>query len=285
MFTRCTLLVTAALVIVSHVAALNILSYNIQHGAGFDQQVNLSRQAQVIIASGADLVALQEVDNRTRRTHDVDQTQQLSQLTSLPFYSYGKMRNFEGGGYGIAIVSRFRILKTEIFHYHLPNETARAGTEPPARCDVYKMRDYCQGALAVLVQVPNQDETPVWFVTTHLGLEGVQLNETKQFLNEFMPRLQKVAAPGTTVPVILTGDFNSVPNDPNHQLLRDKGFADAWQQCGDGPKDEGFTFNSEKPFERIDFVYYTGMTTQPKCKLATVPNTMASDHRPVLVKL
>ena len=47
---------------------LTLLSYNIHSGVGLDGVLDLGRIADVIAASGADLVALQEVD-RHRRAH------------------------------------------------------------------------------------------------------------------------------------------------------------------------------------------------------------------------
>ena len=62
---------------------LRILTYNIQHGAGADGTVDLERQAAVIQRLKPDLVALQEVDDRTQRTKNVDQTAELGRLTNL----------------------------------------------------------------------------------------------------------------------------------------------------------------------------------------------------------
>jgi hypothetical protein len=53
---------------------LRVLCYNIHHGRGTDDKVDLPRQAEVIRALKPDLVALQEVDYKTRRTGGVDQT-------------------------------------------------------------------------------------------------------------------------------------------------------------------------------------------------------------------
>lgn len=40
------------------------MTYNIQSGSGFDLQYNLTRQAQVMRDAHAEIIALQEVDNR-----------------------------------------------------------------------------------------------------------------------------------------------------------------------------------------------------------------------------
>ena len=85
---------------------LRILTYNIQHGAGADGTVDLERQAAVIRRLKPDLVALQEVDDRTQRTKNVDQSTELGRLTDL-HVRFAHQLDFEGGRYGQAILSRF----------------------------------------------------------------------------------------------------------------------------------------------------------------------------------
>ena len=54
------------------------MSYNIHHGEGIDRRLDLERIAAVIADSGADIVALQELDQSTRRTGGVAQTEVLA---------------------------------------------------------------------------------------------------------------------------------------------------------------------------------------------------------------
>ena len=62
---------------------LRVLSYNIHHGAGIDGKLDLPRIAGVITAVNPDLVALQEVDRKTRRTKQQDQPAMLAKLTGM----------------------------------------------------------------------------------------------------------------------------------------------------------------------------------------------------------
>ena len=86
--------------------SLRVLTYNIHHGEGTDGKVDLARIAKVIAAADPDLVALQEVDNKTKRTGGVDQTAELAKLTKT-HGKFGKAIDFEGGGYGQAILSKY----------------------------------------------------------------------------------------------------------------------------------------------------------------------------------
>jgi endonuclease/exonuclease/phosphatase family metal-dependent hydrolase len=140
----------------------------------------------------------------------------------------------------------------------------------PAECAVPETADYCQGAVAVLVETP----APLWFVTTHLGLQ-CESYESVQLIS-FLKSLQLAQ----DVPLIVTGDFNSVPTSIAVTTML-TATADAWQMCGEG---NGFTFNSSSPFERIDYHFIASTTSVDIQCNATVPVTEASDHRPVLVE-
>ena len=86
-------------------APLRVLSYNIHHGRGTDGVVDLERIAGVIRGSAADVVVLQEVDDRTERTGRIDQTAELGRLTGL-HAEFGRQIDYQGGRYGQAILSR-----------------------------------------------------------------------------------------------------------------------------------------------------------------------------------
>lgn len=56
-----------------------------------------------------DLVALQEVDQKTGRSSGIDQAAELGHLTGM-HWVFGKAMDYQGGGYGLAVLSRFPIL-------------------------------------------------------------------------------------------------------------------------------------------------------------------------------
>lgn len=91
------------------VTSLRILSFNIHHVEGTDGKIDLPRQAKVIQDSNADLVCLQEVDDRTGR---VDQTARLAELTGF-HGEFVHQLDFSGGRYGQAVLSRYPISEAE----------------------------------------------------------------------------------------------------------------------------------------------------------------------------
>ena len=82
---------------------LKVMSYNIHHGEGIDRRLDLERIAAVIADSGADIVALQELDQSTRRTGGVAQTEVLAHHLGM-HHQFAKALHFQGGAYGLAVL-------------------------------------------------------------------------------------------------------------------------------------------------------------------------------------
>lgn len=84
---------------------LRILTYNIQHGAGMDDVVNLDRQAAVIQNALPDVVGLQEVDSVVKRSGKIDETGYLAKTLGM-YGTFGPAIPLTGGKYGVAILSK-----------------------------------------------------------------------------------------------------------------------------------------------------------------------------------
>src|SRR5918911_408222 len=177
---------------------LRVMTYNIQHGAGTDQKLNLPRIAEVINREHPDLVGLQEVDRGVERTGRVDEIVELARLTGMD-YAFAHNLNYQGGQYGVAVLSRFPILSIDHRRYLNTREAAR------------------RGFVRVEVEVRGRR---VSFVTTHLDWqhEDGRLYEARQLLDAL------ATVPG---PVVVTGDFNEEPRGGAYQLTLKSGFADA----------------------------------------------------------
>src|SRR5690606_28222019 len=94
------------------VKKLVTLTYNIHHGAPENStEVNLNNIAAVIRKSGAELVALQEVDVNVPRSGNVDQAKVLAKLLDMHYY-FSKSIDYSGGEYGVAILSKYPLTNT-----------------------------------------------------------------------------------------------------------------------------------------------------------------------------
>ncbi|MEO8578014.1 MAG: endonuclease/exonuclease/phosphatase family protein, partial [Gemmatimonadales bacterium] len=241
--------------------ALRVLVYNIHAGKDAKGVDNLVRVARIVRDTKADIVLLQEVDKGTTRSGNVDQVAELKRLTGYNGV-FGKTLDYQGGDYGIAILSRWAITNDTLIH--LP-------VEPPQfRSNVsYEPR----GALRVVIQSP-------------LGLLRV-VNTHIDASREDTYRLQEAktliaiggALRDSTGTTFIGGDFNSEPESAVVALFAPAGWKDGFRECGKG---SGLSYPDDVPVKRIDYLMMTGAT---RCSFAEVLNTNASDHLPVLFRV
>ena len=110
---------------------LRILAYNIHHGAGNDEKLDLERIARLVHSLDPDLVALQEVDDRTERTGRVDQAAELGRLTGMA-WAFGSFMDYEGGRYGMAVLSALPFAESRNHRHDRP--LVRSGVVRPIQC-------------------------------------------------------------------------------------------------------------------------------------------------------
>ena len=228
---------------------VRVLCYNVHHCEGTDGKLDLPRIARVIRAADPDLVALQEVDDRTKRADGVDQTAELARLTGL-HATFGKAIDFQGGGYGQAVLARFPIREASV--HPLPGTPGREK----------------RVALEVRLTIDGRDLS---FVTTHLDHQIAAERESQAVeLNELFV--------GAARPVILAGDLNASADS--------RAFATLTAKWADATAGKGLlTIPVDKPAKQIDHVLFRP-AGRFRVVSAVVPNEpVASDHRPVLVVL
>jgi acetylornithine deacetylase/succinyl-diaminopimelate desuccinylase-like protein/endonuclease/exonuclease/phosphatase family metal-dependent hydrolase len=226
------------------------MTYNIHVGVGMDKKLDLQRIADVINREHPDLVGLQEVDRGVKRTEGKDEIAELAALTHME-YAFAPNLDYQGGKYGVAILSRFPIKKTVHRMFENKREAER------------------RGMLLVEVEI---DRQPVTFVTTHLDyqFDDGRLFETEQL----MKQLADVKGP-----LVVVADLNDVPAGNAYQLMRTR-FDDAWVTSR--ARGEGFSYPADKPVKRIDHIF-SGKGV--RAKKAWVVETLASDHVPVVAEL
>jgi len=249
---------------------LTVLVYNIHAGKDAKGVDNLVQVSQIIRDTKADIVLLQEVDKNTTRSGKVDQVARFEQLTGF-YGAFGKTLDYQGGDYGIAILSRWRIAYDTLIHLAVnPPQLRSAGSHEP------------RGALLVHILAPSLGLLRV--VNTHLdasGTDSFRIQEAPGVLEAARGRRVVTASVPETLPVttLIGGDFNSEPTSSVHALVAAAGWRDAFAECGKG---EGLSWPDDKPRKRIDYLWLAGGT---RCIDATVLDTNASDHRPVLFHL
>ncbi len=231
--------------------AVRVLTYNIHHGEGTDGLFDLPRVAALISAAAPDLVALQEVDQRTARAGGVDQLAELERLTGM-HGRFGEAMAFEGGAYGVAVLTRQPVARA--VNRALP---ARPGREPRTE---------------LTVDVRTRPDGPLLqFTSTHLDQGRDQEHRLAQasFLND-------VLATNGDMPGILAGDMNSRPDTDVMQLLAGRWLASFPDLPPVAP---------DRPRGLVDHVLARPAEDWHASETQVIDDRLASDHRPLLVVL
>jgi endonuclease/exonuclease/phosphatase family metal-dependent hydrolase len=241
-------LISCLLLLVTHLSTaqpLTVAAYNIRHGKGLDNQLNLQRTAAVLKRLDADLIALQEVDSVCARSGSINQAAELGQMLGMN-HAFGRFMAYDGGSYGMAVLSRFPIL--DIHRHHLPE-----GAEP--RC-----------ALEVVVELPGKQRLS--FVSIHHDWtkEDLRIPQVKALINALETRQH---------PIILAGDFNTLRSAPSFDLLQAAGFL--------LDENKPATFPAQEPTQEIDYVLLRGFAKA--ARVTVVKESMASDHRPIYARV
>ncbi|MEO7823076.1 MAG: endonuclease/exonuclease/phosphatase family protein, partial [Gemmatimonadaceae bacterium] len=105
---------------------VRVLVYNIHAGKDAKGVDNLARVAEIVRSTGADIALLQEVDRGTTRSGKVDQLAVLSRLTGF-HAAFGKTLDYQGGDYGIAVLSRWPINRDSLIRLPVDPPQERSG--------------------------------------------------------------------------------------------------------------------------------------------------------------
>ncbi len=230
---------------------LKILSYNIHHAAGTDGKLDLRRIAEVIRSVNPDLVSLQEVDQRVRRSNSIDQPSELGKLTGMRVL-FAENIPLQGGSYGNSILSRLEIESKN--HSFLPNHN----------------KGEQRGLLTSTVrwQIAGKQKNILNFTATHFDHRP---NDSERIASALQVNGLAIADPDT--PSIIAGDFNDVRGSNTLETLQKK-----WTIAG--PKLP--TVPVTQPTRQIDFILYRPRNRWTVIKTEVLQESVASDHRAIL---
>jgi endonuclease/exonuclease/phosphatase family metal-dependent hydrolase len=243
------LFITAPLRAQSSTATLRVMSYNIHHGEGIDQKLDLERIARLITDARADIVALQEVDRGCDRTQKRDLPAELAKLTGMQVH-FEKNIPYQSGEYGNAVLTKFPIKTAKNTHFKM----LRPGEQ--------------RGVLQLVLDVRGRD---VLFMNTHIDYRP---DDAERLLNA--DELRQMVAHAGTMPVILCGDFNATPGSRTIEKIA-AFLTDSWTLAGEG---KGYTIPVKKPTKRIDYIWISRESVEP-LKMEVL-RSEASDHLPVV---
>jgi endonuclease/exonuclease/phosphatase family metal-dependent hydrolase len=174
---------------------LRVATYNVHACNGMDRRRSEARIAEVIAELSADIVGLQELDLSRPRSGGVDQAGLIAEQLGWHRYFHPAMRTGDEH-YGNAILSRYPLSLRHACD--LPG----AGTF------------YCR---ETRVAISMDVETPigaVHIINTHFGLGRSERLLQAQLLND-----EWLGESSGETPLILLGDFNSLPGSRTHRTL------------------------------------------------------------------
>jgi endonuclease/exonuclease/phosphatase family metal-dependent hydrolase len=229
---------------------LTVVSYNIRHGEGMDDRVNIERTANVLRRLNPDIVGLQEVDNRVRRSGNVDQAAELGRLLGLN-HSFGAFMDYQGGQYGMAILTRRPVVSSRAVE--LPE-----GNEP---------------RIALAVELDFVDGSRLMVVNVHF--DWVSNDEFRYAQASALARWLD----SLSMPYLVMGDFNDRMGSRTLRLFSD-GMDGAVK-----PEGRHLTFSSTNPRQEIDFIFLSRNAPWQIGSGTVIDEQLASDHRPVMTTL
>lgn len=266
---------------------IRVVTYNIHHGEGLDKKFDLARISKVVMAEKPNIVALQEVDQGTRRASGVDQPAEFERLTGMKVV-FGRNIPFDGGGYGTAVLTNLPIrshesVKLKSFYKDTPKHKEQRGVQ--------------------VLELGPKGEEGLLFLCTHLDFrepDDERMNSAAT-INELIGKRGGELA-------IIAGDFNALPDSrPIRELAKMWKIA-GWSrdgmetqvrrgargdvaktQAGGGSVEKGrdavLTFPADKPDHCIDYVMCRPAGRWKVVELRALDEPVASDHRPVLAVL
>lgn len=229
---------------------LRVMTYNLRFG----ELATLEQLGEYIKSKDPDVVALQECDWKTKRSRAPHQAgkafvNELAYYTGL-FGLYGKAIKYSGGYYGIGLLSKYPIVKSE--RYYLPNPEPRT-----------------EQRVILVAELEKPDNSRITFISTHLEVSSAKTRKAQiEFINSKIKEFK--------TPVILAGDFNATPKEPEIKNGFPKWF---------NATDTTYTFSSTRPSIKIDYIYGYPKASFELLSTKVDESSKLSDHFPVISNL
>ncbi len=166
------------------VSKAKILSYNVRNCKGLDNITDYKRISAIINRIDAEVVALQELDSVTERSNKVFVLKELAAQTNM-FPTYRASISYQGGKYGIGILTKEKPVQTE--------EIPLPGKEEKRSLLIVELENYV-------------------ICCTHWSLTSEDRISSVDLINKIAVKYSK--------PVFLAGDLNAEPGSTEMKNLQ-----------------------------------------------------------------
>lgn len=246
---------------------LKVATYNIGKNEASGDVKDFTALNKAIQLIDADVITVTEIDNKTQRSGGIDQLAELAKANHLN-YAFGKALDFDGGEYGVGVLSKYKIDKTQVIP--LPSDKA-------------------EQRVVLLAQISKPDfETPIIVMATHLDWQKdptVRLAQVRRLLDVSIGDAPSQFKDIASAIKILAGDFNSTENE--QPITELKYF---WNLVAQ-EREDNRTWPAVNPALDLDHIFTFKGQKWVVRKFAVPQNSSdfqwsaASDHLPVVAEL
>jgi endonuclease/exonuclease/phosphatase family metal-dependent hydrolase len=232
---------------------MRLMSYNIHKGiGGRDRLYRLERIIDVLEEENPDLICLQEVDRKVKRSRFHNQPKMLADYFKAKSRLYQLNVRLKTGGYGNLILSRWPIRTHHLISLRLNSKKPR-------------------GAQIAVIDTP---EGPLQLVNWHLGLAEAERHwQVSHLLNHHL--FQESAH----LPTLIAGDFNDWRNTLGNGPFREHDFKQATT-----PASRFRSFPAYLAVGSLDKAFTRGELTIHHARIVrSAAAKTASDHLPLVV--
>ena len=227
---------------------MRLMTYNIQSGRDTFGKLDLSQSEETIRRYNPDILALNEVRMKTLDVGGAEQAKELAENLNMHFF-FAKAIDYNGGEYGIALLSKFPVVRAE------------AVPVPPLPMEKREQRYEDRVLLKAELDVNGRT---VFAFVSHFGLSNA---ERESATNLFESEISKIEDPA-----IFMGDLNMRPDDALVGRIK--------THLNDLSENERFmTHHTLFAEDRIDYIFASNHFVSEN---VFCPYSTASDHLPIV---
>ncbi|MEQ4693392.1 endonuclease/exonuclease/phosphatase family protein [Providencia manganoxydans] len=181
---------------------IKVATYNIGKNELSENVADFNQLNQAIAKIDADVIVVTEVDNKTARSKKVDQLETLAKANKM-YHAFGKALDFDGGEYGVGILSKYPIEKSKVIP--LPSGDA-------------------EQRVVLLSQISKPGfDSPIIIMGTHLDWQKdptIRIGQVRHILDAAIGDTDTGFDNIAASIKILAGDFNSTAEEQPIKELR-----------------------------------------------------------------
>lgn len=237
---------------------VKVMSFNIRYCTPYlpigNTAIDIEGTASVIKNANPDVALLQEVDVNTDRSSKLDEIALISAYTGMKYYYFSKAIDYQGGSFGVAILSKYPI---DYSKTHLLPKQAVDGS-------------YVEQRVLCETRITFPGNHTITVATSHLDL-----TETNRLLQ--VTAINDVLS-NSTYPVIFGGDFNASPGSATINKIDGFGYVrTCLKDC--------YSIPSTNPDKEIDYVTVLPANKFDVLSHRVITGVTASDHLPLMTVL